>query len=358
MKKSLAIFATILAMGTFGLGWYGATSGFLPGKSGPAAVAGAVAGGGAAVTPTVTGIVSLSGPAQKVGGVETTALALRSFQPQSITFATVLDLTPLFDLHSRIIAAQSDLATAKLAAAQSTAHYKRQAALTRDNVVAKQTLRDSQQVMEVDAERNTSAQAALEDLRATLRATFGGAILSAVTGEGLPVLPSLAAGRTSLVSVSIPRPLAQNPPIDISVDSANLGPVPARFLSKAPQGVPGQAGVAYLYVASAPLATRARLIVHIATPEHAKQGVFLPEAAILWYGGQRWVYVQTGPLQFARRGLPASADLTDTKGGLVAATGFKAGEMVVTRGAQLLLSQELRPKDIKTVCPDPPECDG
>jgi len=38
-------------------------------------------------------------------------------------------------------------------------------------------------------------------------------------------------------------------------------------------------------------------------------------------------------------------------------SGFRAGDDVVIRGAQLLLSEELRPQGITTQCKDPPECD-
>jgi hypothetical protein len=38
-------------------------------------------------------------------------------------------------------------------------------------------------------------------------------------------------------------------------------------------------------------------------------------------------------------------------------TGFRAGDSIVTRGAQLLLSEELKPEGVATACKDPPECD-
>jgi hypothetical protein len=38
-------------------------------------------------------------------------------------------------------------------------------------------------------------------------------------------------------------------------------------------------------------------------------------------------------------------------------SGLHAGDQVVIDGAQLLLSEELRPQGIATACKDPPECD-
>lgn len=43
--------------------------------------------------------------------------------------------------------------------------------------------------------------------------------------------------------------------------------------------------------------------------------------------------------------------------GFMVTSGFHAGDQIVTQGAQLLLSEELKPQGIATACKDPPECD-
>jgi multidrug efflux pump subunit AcrA (membrane-fusion protein) len=80
----------------------------------------------------------------------------------------------------------------------------------------------------------------------------------------------------------------------------------------------------------------------------------IPEAAVIWYGGQPWAYVRTAPDRFTRRYVPASSP---GDRGFVVTSGFHAGDEVVIHGPQLLLSQELRPQGIATACKDPPECD-
>jgi multidrug efflux system membrane fusion protein len=76
----------------------------------------------------------------------------------------------------------------------------------------------------------------------------------------------------------------------------------------------------------------------------------------VWYGGQRWVYVRTAPTRFTRRFVAATTTYTGDQG-LVVSSGLHAGDQVVIDGAQLLLSEELRPQGIATACKDPPECD-
>ncbi|MGH9354748.1 MAG: multidrug transporter, partial [Terriglobia bacterium] len=69
------------------------------------------------------------------------------------------------------------------------------------------------------------------------------------------------------------------------------------------------------------------------------RGVLIPHAAVEWWQGQAWVYVQTVPGRYARRPVPTDEPL---EGGYVATRGFAPGEDVVTRGAQELLSEEFR----------------
>ena len=68
-------------------------------------------------------------------------------------------------------------------------------------------------------------------------------------------------------------------------------------------------------------------------------GVIIPESALIWYMDQALVYVKTDGKTFSRRILEhysASAD-----GYFITGT-IKPGEQIVTKGAQMLLSEELR----------------
>jgi hypothetical protein len=69
-------------------------------------------------------------------------------------------------------------------------------------------------------------------------------------------------------------------------------------------------------------------------------GVTVPAAAVIWYAGQPWAYVETAVGHYQRR--PLSVDARNASGWFEA-NGFRAGERVVVRGGELLLSQELLP---------------
>jgi len=68
-------------------------------------------------------------------------------------------------------------------------------------------------------------------------------------------------------------------------------------------------------------------------------GVIIPESALIWYMDQAFVYLKTAEETFSRRTLEhysASAD------GYFVTGAIKPGEQIVTKGAQMLLSEELR----------------
>ncbi|HEY8623734.1 MAG TPA: hypothetical protein VIM74_07690 [Casimicrobiaceae bacterium] len=128
---------------------------------------------------------------------------------------------------------------------------------------------------------------------------------------------------------------------------------PAYLVSPSVQSDPAVQGNAFIYRTSAPIALGTNVIAYLPTSSQTTQGVVIPANAIVWYGGQPWTYVQMGANRFGRYPVPEQFPIN---GGFFANRGFKPGERVVTSGAQLLLSEELRPQAGSSACKDP-ECD-
>ncbi len=94
-------------------------------------------------------------------------------------------------------------------------------------------------------------------------------------------------------------------------------------------------------VATAGLALRpgAAVIAHVPTRGGQLTGVLIPRAAVIRLLGKAWAYVQSADEQFARREL---LDAEFTGEAWFVTGGFEAGDRVVTDGAQVLLSEELK----------------
>jgi multidrug efflux pump subunit AcrA (membrane-fusion protein) len=76
-------------------------------------------------------------------------------------------------------------------------------------------------------------------------------------------------------------------------------------------------------------------------PENDKSdtGVIIPKSALIWNMDQAFVYIKTDEETFHRRII---TQYTASNNGYFVANTIESGEKVVTKGAQMLLSEELR----------------
>lgn len=306
---------------------------------------------------TVNGetVVVVSTDVQRASHIEVAPLALATVQPDTAAWATVIDLQPLFDLRNRLAAARADLDTLTAQAGNSHAQYERNHVLFDDDRnVSQKNLQDARAVMQADQAKLKSAKATVSGLEATMRQQFGDALASASMAPASDLFQRLLSGRMVVLRVTLPAEFRNAAPARITTGAADVQPVPAQKLSASPLADPSVQGNPWFYAADRALPVGTRTSVNVPSPVPAAQTLVIPERAVIWYGGQTWAYVQTAPDRFTRRYVPAG----DENGqGFAVTAGFHAGDRVVTQGAQLLLSEELKPQGIATVCKDPPECD-
>jgi hypothetical protein len=166
-------------------------------------------------------------------------------------------------------------------------------------------------------------------------------------------MQKLQLGKAVILRVTLPS--RASAPDQINVQSGDGKVMQAQKLSASPQADPTIQGNPWLYVVQQSLPTNLRLNARIPLVGQSNSSIVIPEQAIVWYGGQSWAYVRTASNQFTRRYVSASDEMGQ---GFIAGSNFHAGDAVVIQGAQLLLSEELKPQGINTICKDPPECDG
>ncbi|MGF6970740.1 multidrug efflux system membrane fusion protein [Paraburkholderia sp. WC7.3g] len=306
---------------------------------------------------TVNGetVVVVGADAQRASHIDVAPLAAVSVQPDSSAYATVIDLQPLFDLRNRLAAALADRDSAREQAAASRAQYERSRVLYADDRnISQKSLQDAQASMQAAQARLQSADAAQGALAATLRQQFGDALTSAAMAPGSALFQRLMTGRAVVLRVTLPADHNEDAPARITVDAPDGQPVAAQKLSASPQGDPAVQGNPWFYAAGRALPVGTRTSAHVPSSNQRTSALVIPERAIVWYGGQPWAYVRTAPDRFTRRYVPAASAGYQ---GFAVTSGFHAGDAVVMHGAQLLLSEELRPQGIATACKDPPECD-
>ncbi|WP_420984152.1 efflux RND transporter periplasmic adaptor subunit (plasmid) [Burkholderia contaminans] len=354
MKLRLILLSVISLALAAGAGWYILNQAF---DDASASTATAARSAPTPAVQTVNGetVVLVSPEAQRASHIEVAPLAAVMSQSGISADAMVIDLQPLFDLRNRLASARADVDTFTAQAASSRTQYQGSRTLFADDRnVSQKSLQAAQSTMQGDEAKLQSARVTLNGLDGAMRQQFGDVLANAAAAPASRLFQLLQSGQAVVLRVTLPTSFGMAPPERIAVDTADGRVVPAQRLSASPLVDPAVQGSPWLYVADATLPANLRTSARVPTSSEAVSGLLIPAQAVVWYGGQTWAWVRTAPERFTRRYVPAGNE--DDRGFMVT-SGFHAGDQIVTQGAQLLLSEELKPQGIATACKDPPECD-
>ncbi len=279
-------------------------------------------------------------------GVVLAPLAAVREAPQIEGLASVRDPAPLLASAARLAAARAQATAAGAEAAAAGAEAARLETLYRHGENA--ALRDVQTARAqaaAAAARRIAAVTQFAAVRAAARAQWGPA-LTALALRGPQTLADFADGRVALIELALPPGTRVPAPPAISLRPSGMAAMPATLIGPAPrtdavvQGPTWYYRVAVSAARADVLRIGARFAASVPEPGAARSGVQVPAAAVIWYAGQPWIYVETAPGDFRRQPLPESA--RGAAGWFVSA-GLRPGQRVVVHGGELLLSQELKP---------------
>ena len=277
-------------------------------------------------------------------GMRVETLETVDYRPQMNAYGIVLDPRPLIDLRIRIAAAKGQLAGAR--AAESTSRHESERLdhlFRKGGNVSKKAEEAGKAVWKADAGRLEAARETLKRLRERARIGWGGVLGGWASESGQKSLSGLTGGDEALLLVTFPPGEAARPPpgrVQIQVDSANLKSQ-ARLVSSAPRLDSAVQGATYFYsMPSRNVRIGMRLAVGVPLTGKRLRGIIVPSAAIVWYEGKAWAYVEEASRHFRRTEVPVETRAAN--GWFV--TGIGPNPRIVVQGAQLLLSQELQPE--------------
>lgn len=257
-------------------------------------------------------------------------------------YGTVLDLQGLTDLVNKYATAKAGIETQQAKRDLALANFKRAKALYGEGprAVSQAQLEAAEENVRIDAASLAAATAQLETLARTALQTWGN-----VLGDGLqhssPLITALVERRDVLIQVTLPpdEPIGKNP-VDAFVRPAGGGRIPLHFVSPAATTDPHIQGQSFFYTAAAEsgLVPGMNVVAYLPSGK-AVARVEVPASAIVWLQGRAWAYFRTGPTTLVRREIETDAP---APGGGYFVKGLPDGTRVVTRGAQMLLSEEFR----------------
>lgn len=299
-------------------------------------------------------IITLETATQVQSGLHVESLSSTSHRTEMTAYGTVLDLQPLLDLRTRFMSTQADADAAKAAVAVSRQESERNYILYQDNQnVSLKTYQASQAAYLTDQSKMNVAQRISENLRGAARQQFGDTLGHWSLDPHSSQFEKLLNRQEVLLRIILPAGDPIQAPITIQIAANNTQRVSAYLVSPSPQNDPAIQGNAFIYRTATPIAAGTNIIAYLPTSNETTEAICIPAHAIVWYGGQPWVYVQIASDRFARKPIAQHHPLD---GGFFVSEGIQAGESIVVSGAQLLLSEELRPPPGSSGCKDP-ECD-
>jgi len=272
-------------------------------------------------------------------------------------------LTPLerVDLQSKLAAAKADAASAAAAFEAAKAGFERLKSLNAENKTASdRSLQEAEARMKSEAARRQASTETVAVIEASLEARSGPLPLRVDRGGTVVELPAqpgegIDAGQTVLRVARYDRLLARltlAPGEDAASPPSLARIVPLGREDLVLRGEPvaqvapdaALPGDSYLYGVNAE-GTRLRpgmaFSAWLRRSGDPVAGVVVPRGAVVRAAGARWVWVRTAADRFTRRELLHARPV---EAGWFVTEGLLAGEGVVTAGAQLLLSEELKSK--------------
>lgn len=286
--------------------------------------------------------VTVTPASQKASGIVTVALKEATARSASDVYGTVVNLQPLYELRGRYLAAAAEARALRSTVTASRAEFERTRRLYEDDRnLSQRALQSAEAQWKGDLGRLQAAEQLSVSLLDTMRASWGPTLTKWATESGGP-FAKLAAQRAVLVQLAFPHELqaaANRSAMEIAPVSARGAKRTARYVSPSPQTDAAAPGATYFYIADGEGLRGGMRIAGQLTSGSAREGVALPEAAVVWHAGKAWAYVKEKDDTFVRRLVRTDQEIGDA---WFNAEGYEAGEQVVVSGAQLLLSEELK----------------
>lgn len=289
--------------------------------------------------------ITVRAATQLQSGIKLSALKASSHQANVRSYGVVTNLDPLLELRTRYLAAKAEANIVRAMLANSKLEFNRLNSLNQDNKnISDKMVANAATTIRTEEARIVAAEASANNIANTMQQQWGLLLTKLAINSEMPQqLQVLVSQQQMLVQISLPYDALEpeaGSSIDISPITAASLKIKATFISRAPNSNNAIPGKTYFYAAKTN-ELRAGMQVNAAIPqqENFTQGVIIPNTAVVWYGGQPWVYKKVDQNHFVRLSINTDAE-TDI--GWFYTGNLKPNDEVVTRGAQLLLSEEFK----------------
>jgi len=286
-------------------------------------------------------VITLDAETQQRSGIETATLPSVPHPEELRAYGMVLDVARLTELSNNYANARAQVQTAQAKLAMSKPAFDRaQKLFNETHAVSQAQLQAAEAAFGTDQASLAAGEAQVRTITATAYQEWGSVLGKSLVDES-PMIRELIERQSFLLQITLPPGVVLAiPPATAAIETGKAARAEITFVSSATRIDPKIQGVSFFYTAAAESGVLPGMNVLAFMPSGKLiEGVAVPASGIVWWQGRAWVYRRTGRETFTR--VAVATDLPAPGGGYVANDVAKDAE-IVTRGAQLLLSEEFR----------------
>lgn len=292
-------------------------------------------------------VITLNAQAQAQSEIKTTPIkASPNHLDGNRNYGSVMAIDQLLELRTRYLAAIAEANVINATLSNSKSEYARLNTLNQDNKnVSDKAVAMARANLNVDEAKISAASNNAKNIANSMRQYWGDTLTKEAVSQHSSTLQNLIDYKEVLVQITLPFDAPEpkvGGTISISPVAGNATTYNARYVSRAPLSNNTLKGKTYFYAAKAPDLRAGMQVTTLDTQQKKNgnlQGVIVPNSAVVWYGGKPWVYQKFSADKFSR--LPINTDI-ETDNGWFYVGKLKPNDLVVTSGAQLLLSEEFK----------------
>jgi hypothetical protein len=293
-----------------------------------------------------TGVIRIERAAQELSGIATARLPPAPHLDQIRAYGMVLDAGRITELSNGYVNAAAQLRIAQAKVAFSRAAFERAQKLydNSERSISQAAREQAEAAWRTDEAAVGSAESQVRTLAATARQEWG-PVLGKSLVERSDTVVRLIERQDFLLQVTLPPGVPApkdvvSAAIEITGNGADNRRAAITLVSPATRTDARIQGVSFFYLAPAEsgVLPGMNVLAFLASGAGA-DGVAIPAEALVWWQDRPWVYRRTEPETFVRTAVDTGQPAPG--GGYIVRNLGKDAE-IVTRGAQLLLSEEFR----------------
>jgi hypothetical protein len=288
-------------------------------------------------------ILTIDAATQQRSGIVTAALPAAPYQEELRAYGMVLDVARLTELSNSYANAKAQVQTAQAKLAMSKPAFERAQNLYNDHkAVSEAQMQSAEAELRTDQAVLAAAEAQAHALTATAYQEWG-AVLGKSLVDQSPKIARLIERQEFLLQITLtPGVSLPQPPATAAIETGKDTRALITFVSPATRIDPRIQGIGFFYTVPAASGVLPGMNVVALLPTGTSvAGVIVPASAMVWWQDRAWIYRRSGPDTFVRTEI--ATDLPAPDGGyIVKDKDLPQDAQIVTRGAQLLLSEEFR----------------